>query len=290
MGNANTAWALIAHGGAKNRIRDEEESNRAGLVQALEIGRNILSEGGSALDTVEMVVKSLELNPAYNAGLFGSVLNEEGEMELDASIMDGKTLQIGAVAGVQNIEHPVSVARQLLSEKAIFLVGKGAEKYAKSHGFTASEDPIPAKNSSGCDTVGCVALDTHGSMAVATSTGGLSGAKVGRVGDVPLPGCGFYADNTRGGISLSGEGETIARVMLASEFLHMLKDMNPDQAASNALKLLERVDGEAGLIAITPQGEICWDHNSPYFVVGYMRAGDKNPAVFLKKSEEYESR
>lgn len=286
--SGNKSWALIAHGGAKYIRADEEKENREGLHAALQTGMLLLKDGGAALDAVNAVVRSLELNPAYNAGLYGSVCNEDGEVEMDASIMDGSSLEIGAVAGIQDVLHPVGVAHALLKEKAILLVGAGAMKFARKKGLIGENKPIPASpgSSKGCDTVGCVALDQNGNLAVATSTGGLEGAKVGRVGDVPLPGCGFYADNTRGAVSASGEGETIARILLASEFLHLLKDMDPEQAALQTIDILKRVNGEAGLIAITPDGRIAWAHNSPNFAVGFAREGDARPSVYLKKSEE----
>jgi len=286
MHNIKTNWALIAHGGAKDIAPDEELANREGLMEAIAAGSTLLEKGAHSIDVVEAVVKILEKNPAYNAGLYGSVTNEDGIIEMDASIMDGETLDIGAVAGIQDIEHPIMVARLLLREKAIFLVGDGAAKFAKEKGFSRILNHSPAKhNSPGCDTVGCVARDKYGALAVATSTGGLEGAKAGRVGDVPLPGCGFYADSKRGGVSASGDGESIARIMLASEFLYFVRDMHPDQAVERALTLLEKAPGEAGLIAIAPDGTIGWGHTSPNFAVGVASEGVK-PSAYLKKSEE----
>ncbi|MCE3254648.1 MAG: asparaginase [Rickettsiaceae bacterium] len=287
MPHINKSWSIIAHGGAKDISPDEEQPNREGLQEAIEIGSKILALGGSALDAVEKAVKLLEKNPAYNAGLYGCVKNEDGMVNLDASIMDGETLDIGAVAGLRNIEHPVSVARALLKEKAIFLIGEGANKFAEQKGFQKLPDSaLHFSASKGCDTVGCVALDIHGNLAAATSTGGLEAVRAGRVGDVPLPGCGFYADNARGAVSASGEGESIARVTLAAEFLHFLKNTDPNEAIKLSLALLERVKGEAGLIAITPNGEICWGHNSPNFAIGYARINNRQPNIYLKKSEE----
>jgi beta-aspartyl-peptidase (threonine type) len=279
-------WALIAHGGAKDIALHEEEENRQGLVEAVAVGAGILSEGGSAIEAVEAVVKSLELNPAYNAGLYGSARNEDGKIEMDASIMDGNTLDIGAVAGLRDIEHPVSVARALLKDKTVFLAGEGANKFARSLNFPPpSLVSTPLKHAGGSDTVGCVARDRHGSLATATSTGGLENKRAGRVGDVPLPGCGFYADNERGAVSVSGEGEAIARVLLTSEFLHLLEDLDPDEAAARALESVAKIGGEAGLIAIAPDGRIGWAHNSAHFVVGMAKEGESNPKVFFKKSE-----
>lgn len=286
MHNTNTKWTLIAHGGAKDIASHEEKDNREGLREAIAMGSQLLEKGTSAIEVVEEVVKILENKPVYNAGLNGSVLNEDGVIEMDASIMDGETLDIGAIAGIQGIEYPVMVARALLREKTIFLVGDGAAKFAKEKGFIQIPSLSPTKQTSpGCDTVGCVVRDKYGAFAVATSTGGLEGAKAGRVGDVPLPGCGFYADSKRGGVSASGDGESIARVMLASEFLHLLTRMHPDEAVERALTLLEKAPGEAGLIAIAPDGTIGWGHTSPNFAVG-IASEECKPNVYLKKSEE----
>jgi beta-aspartyl-peptidase (threonine type) len=280
-------WAIIAHGGAKTIKSKEEQSNRDGLNEAIKHGIQILSNGGTALDAVEEVVEALELNPVFNAGLHGSAKNEEGKIEMDASIMDGETLDIGAVASIENIEHPVLVARTLLYEDAILLVGNGANKFAREKGFKEIDNAeVSSCILPKCDTVGCVARDQFGNIAVATSTGGLDNTKAGRVGDVPLPGCGFYADNSRGGISASGKGEAIARVMLASECLYRLKDMEPDKAATQALELLERVGGEGGLITINTHGKIGWSHNSSHFAVGLANSINNAPQIFLKKSEE----
>ena len=286
MSFRDKSWSIIAHGGAKNISLSEEKSNREGLWEAIKIGSKILTSGGTALAAVEEVVKLLEKNPAYNAGLYGCVKNEDGMVNLDASIMDGNTLDIGAVAGLRNIEHPVSVARELLKEKAILLIGEGAIKFAEQKGFKKLPDSaLDFSSSKGCDTVGCVARDIYGNLAVATSTAGLEAVKAGRVGDVCLPGCGFYADNTKGAISISGDGEEIARVTLAAEFLHFLKDTNPDKAINLSLSLMERVKGEAGLIAITPDSKIAWGHNSANFVIGMANSNNKSN-VYLKKSEE----
>lgn len=283
----NSAWSLIAHGGAKDIDSCDERQNRTGMVEAIETGSRMLADGISALEVVEAVVKLLELNPAYNAGLYGSVQNEEGSAELDASIMDGSNLDIGAVAGLQNIEHPVSVARTLLRDKTIFLAGQGAQNFAIAQGFMAKQATgTVGPDATGCDTVGCVALDQHGALAVATSTGGLTGKRAGRIGDVPLPGCGFYADNQRGAVSVSGMGEAIARVLLASEFLHILSDNDPSTAAVRALQLLEKVNGQAGIIAIDPGGAIGWAHNTSHFVVGLSSSKNETPQIYLNKSEE----
>jgi beta-aspartyl-peptidase (threonine type) len=199
--------------------------------------------------------------------------------------MDGKTFDIGAVAGLQGFKHPVSIARALLRQKAILLVGDGAKQFAERHGAERSDLEADSVSGPGSDTVGCVALDVGGNLAVATSTGGLEGAVAGRVGDVPLPGCGFYADNDRGALSLSGDGEAIARVMLASETLGRMQHQTIQSAAESSLQLLKRVNGEAGVIAITPGGEIGWAHTSSHFAVALATAAMPGGATFLKKGK-----
>lgn len=286
----SSVWSVIAHGGAKDIAPGEETLNRAGLEEAIATGTRMLEAGADAIDVVREVVKLLELNPAYNAGLYGSVINEDGEIEMDASIMDGATLDIGAVAGLQDVEHPVEVAHALLRDRAIFLAGNGAMKFARSLGAVRAEKYVPTPTSSpGCDTVGCVARDRKGNIAAATSTGGLGNKRTGRIGDVPMPGCGFYAENALGGVSASGDGEHIARSLLASRFLQLAKEKDATAAATEALDVVARIQGEAGLIAIQPDGTLVWAHNSSHFAVGMAQEGDAKPRVYLQKIEEHEN-
>jgi beta-aspartyl-peptidase (threonine type) len=276
-----TEWVLIAHGGARRLEPEEEPACRRGMAAALLFGVRVLSSGGSALDAVEAVVRALEDDATFNAGN-GSVRNASGGVQMDASIMDGASLEIGAVVGLKTAGNPVSVARRLLKEKEILLAGEGAEAFVR-HGEQGVLAEHSAAAGAGCDTVGCVALDSHGDLAVATSTGGLSGSLVGRVGDVALPGCGFYADNARGAVSLSGDGEAIARLMLAGEFLRALGDGTPEAVACSTVDRTVRLHAEAGLIAITPEGQVCWSHNSPHFTVGVVRQQAPDPEVRLRK-------
>jgi hypothetical protein len=148
-------------------------------------------------------VRELEDDPTFNAGS-GSVPTSSGQIEMDAAIMDGRSLEIGAVAAVRGISNPVAVARLLLKEKTVLLVGEGAQTFAAEQGIASSSPASCSTAEPQCDTVGCVARDVHGNIAVATSTGGLTGQRPGRVGDAPIPGCGFYADNQVGGVAISG--------------------------------------------------------------------------------------
>lgn len=286
MRKADGAWAVIVHGGARPIAEARRPAFERGCLLAVEAARHVLEAGGEAVAAAEAAVRVLEDNPVFNAGL-GSVLNAAGEVECDAAIMDGRTLAAGAVAAVRTLRHPVSVARSLLDDRAILLVGEGAETYAASIGAEpCSPAELRAAASSeleGCDTVGCVALDRRGSIAAATSTGGLSGARPGRVGDSPLPGLGLYADDTTGGVSLSGEGEAIIRAALAAHAAADMATMTAKTACETALLRLSRVGGEAGLIAIDARGEVGWAHNSPQFAVAWAREGGA-PQAFTEAS------
>ncbi|GGC66288.1 asparaginase [Siccirubricoccus deserti] len=293
MSPERATWALILHGGAKDIAPEQEEANRAGCLTALTVGAAVLRRGGTALDAVEAAIRALEDDPTFNAG-HGSVLNAKGEIEMDAAVMDGTTLDIGGVAAIQSVRHPVSVARLMLREAPTLLAAEGAARFAAERGaeLCDPQDLIPrepggAATKGGHDTVGCVALDLDGDLAAGTSTGGLTGCLVGRVGDSPLPGCGLYADNGSGGVAFSGDGESIARTMLAARVIQSLEagDM-PQIAIEAALRRLERVGGEAGGIVLNRQGRIGWAHSSPHFAVAYVTSAMDWPRVHLHRSEE----
>lgn len=280
-------WSIIAHGGARDLEPHQFAPVRNGMQEALTVGCRVLENGGTAIDAVSKTVQALEDDPTFNAGR-GSVRNASGGVQMDAAIMDGRTLEIGAVIGLQEAMNPICVARALLREKEILLAGQGAEAFARLSGTRMKQhgdrDAVPEGAGNGGDTVGCVARDTRGDFAAATSTGGLAGMRAGRVGDVPLSGCGFYADNERGAVSLSGDGEQIARVMLAMEFLLFAARLTPSAAAHATILRLGRVGGEAGIIGLTPVGEQCWDHNSLHFAVAF--ATQSEPVVRVKLQRE----
>ncbi|WP_374468728.1 isoaspartyl peptidase/L-asparaginase family protein [Phenylobacterium sp.] len=273
------AWAVVVHGGCKPIRPDEVEANRRGIAAAAEAAADRLRSGGSALDAVEAAVRAMEDDPIFNAGR-GAVGNADGVVETDASIMNGDTLDIGAVCALQKVANPVSVARALLAEEEVLLAGEGARRFAAARGFELQEMPPRPTPAGGCDTVGCVALDSRGAIAVATSTGGLGGAPVGRIGDSPLPGCGFYADSAVGGVSATGEGERIARTLLAARLIQALEaGAHPHDAVQATLARLDRIGGEAGLIVLDAAGRIGWGFNATQFAVGWMTAGDEAPQV-----------
>lgn len=280
-------WAIIVHGGAKTIAPQQEEAHRGGCLLALAAGQAVLDAGGSAVDAVEMAIRALEDDPTFNAG-HGAVLNDKGEVECDAAIMDGSDLSVGGVAAVSTLRHPISVAASMLPERPVLLVGHGAECFARAHNgeICAPGDLVVQRpGDPGCDTVGCVALDIHGHLAAGTSTGGLTGCHQGRVGDSPLPGCGLYADDAVGAVSLSGDGESLIRTTLAARLIHGLESVPPEPAIDLALARLAEVGGEAGLIVIDADGRIGWGHNSPQFAVAHARSGQPARA-FTERAQD----
>jgi beta-aspartyl-peptidase (threonine type) len=263
------SWAIIVHGGAKTISPDEADANRAGCRAAAEAGAQILRNGGSSIEATLAAIRTLEDDPTFNSGT-GAVANSAGEIELDAAIMDGATLDVGAVAALKHIPNPISVAHAMLRAKPVLLVADGAKQFATEKGFKL--DPVPtveqSANDAFCDTVGCVALDVAGNFAAATSTGGIEGTHPGRVGDSSMPGCGLYAENSIGGVSLSGDGEEIARAMLAARVMQVLESENAGEAAAAILPYIERVGGKAGAIVIDRTGRFGFAHNSDNFAIG----------------------
>ena len=288
-------WAIILHGGAKEIEPDEAEANRSGCLRALSAGRAVLEGGGSAVDAVEAAIRVLEDDPAFNCG-YGSVLNAAGEVEMCAALMEGRTFDVGGVSIVQGVRHPVSVARAMLEAETTLIAGPGARAFAAEKGLElcdpaalkASEDEKKRGRTGAHDTVGCVALDRHGLLVAGTSTGGLDDTPVGRVGDSALPGCGFYADNDLGAVAFSGDGEHIARKMLAARVMHALGTQGPDEALGLAIRHVAQIGGEAGGIVLTPDGRFGWMHNSREFAVAHVSSEQPEPQVYLRKAEERE--
>lgn len=283
-------WVLLIHGGAKEIQRGEEEANRSGVLQAAAVGGTILARGGSGLDAVEAAIHTLEDLPVFNAGR-GSVLNAAGEIEMCAGLMDGRDLSVGAVAAIRNVRNPVLVARALMAEKEVLLTGEGALQFARERGIeVVSEQELKAQQplEQAHDTVGAVALDSAGNLAAGTSTGGLTGSRVGRVGDSPLPGSGLYADNHRGAVALSGDGESITRLALAAQIMARIEE-GPEAAIERALGRLPHVggaNGDGGGIGIAKDGRYGWAHNSPNFAVALITKELDQPQAWLSKHEE----
>ena len=250
-----------------------EKANRRGCAAAASAGAEILRRGGSAVEAARVAVCILEDDPVFNAGR-GSVANADGVIEMDAGIINGATLDIGAVAAVRRIHNPIDAAAAMLDAPPILLVGSGAEAFAHRAGIAVADRDLPPLGSDvgGHDTVGCVARDAAGHIAAATSTGGLDGTLPGRVGDAPLPGCGFYADDRIGGVSLSGDGEAIARTLLAARAMRELETRSAYDAAHAILDPIGNLGAEAGAIVIDAAGAIGMAHNSSHFAVAFADA------------------
>jgi beta-aspartyl-peptidase (threonine type) len=275
-------FVILVHGGAgaweqaPGRLEFAKEACRA----AAQAGQLVLLDGGSALKAAEAAVRVLEDDPNLDAGR-GSYPNIRGDIEMDAMIMDGRTLDIGAVAAVQRIRHPISLALTLLTvENTNFLVGTGAEVYADEIKFPRCEhndllaDPAFWSSETEIvtsDTVGAVVRDSPGNLAAATSTGGIRGKLSGRVGDSPLVGSGAYADNLTAAVSATGRGEGLMKIVISKlvcDFVAAgLSAQEACQAAINHLD--ERVQGEGGLIAIDNQGRIGFAYNTTAMPYAY---------------------
>ena len=287
-----TQARLIVHGGAWTIPEEVHAEHIDGVHRAVSEIYPRLRDGLSALDAVEAAVRILEEDPTFDAGR-GSVLNAEGEIELDAIIMDGETLNLGAVAALKGFLHPITVARTLMEHtEYCILVGAGARKFGHQMGIRESlpeelvtprelafyaqskNDPsfcmreVFAPPSNG--TVGAVAMDNEGNLAAATSTGGSPLKPPGRVGDSPLVGAGAYADNQSGAASATGWGEAIMKILLTKTACDLLRDHSSKAAAEAAIELLERrVAGLGGLILIDRSGNYGWAHNTSEMAFAY---------------------
>lgn len=268
------AWAIIVHGGAHTISDDKVEAHKVGCTRAVEAAVAVLENGGTCIDAVEGAIRILEDDPTFNAG-FGSMLNSEGDAEMDAAIMEGSGLHAGAVASIRGVRHPVSVARQVMDTPHALLSGGGARRFAQERNceLCAPEEMIhdgmraewqASRKLRGSDTVGAVALDVFGNFAAGTSTGGLMHKMPGRIGDSPLIGLGLYADNMAGGVSLTGDGESIMRLALAHRIVNsMCNGEEAERAAEEAIAVMaRRVGGEAGCIVLDRQGRIGVAHNA----------------------------
>jgi len=290
---------LIVHGGAGADPADGREELRAGMRAAVVAGWRALEEGGRSVDAVEAAVRALEDHPRFNAGR-GAVLTAAGTVELDASIMDGDRLRCGAVGAVSGIANPITLARGAMDDgRHVLLVGDGAREFARAAGIPECDPaslvterqrrrwldrqhaPGTAGAVNAAGTVGAVALDRHGTMAAATSTGGIVGKLPGRVGDSALIGSGTYADSTLGGVSCTGDGEAIIRVVLARRALDYLKEADDaTYAAQVAVDLLvEEGHGHGGLILLDWRGRTGYAHSTPLMPVGLMSPALSEPRL-----------
>jgi L-asparaginase / beta-aspartyl-peptidase len=292
--------SLIVHGGAWDIPDEAIAACKEGCRQALAAGWSILAKGGSALDAVEAAVMVLEDDPAFDAG-YGSHLNADGKVECDAIIMDAATLRAGAVAGLKRIKNPIRLARRIWEGcPHMMLIGEGAERFAQESGLPlcdpaeliseaeheaylrCREDQHAAIHHRGHEqgTVGAVAMDRDGRLIAATSTGGTCCKLPGRVGDSPLIGCGCYADSEGGGVSCTGYGEAIMKILMAKtavDFLRRDASGNANaqafarQAAQDAVDVLaRRGKGTGGLILLDRNGIPAFAFNTPRMAYGYV--------------------
>jgi beta-aspartyl-peptidase (threonine type) len=285
-----SAWRLVVHGGSgiieRGRLTAEQDRTaRAGLDRALAEGTAILAGGGSALDAVEATVTILEDDPYFNAGR-GAVFTHEGEIEHDAAIMDGRDRSAGAVTGTCHTRHPVSLARRVMEKSPhVMLRGIGAGQFSREQGLEQVDNEWfhtaerrrqweefrkrPAAEAFDIDlkygTVGAVALDPHGHVAAATSTGGLTGKRWGRIGDSPIIGAGTYADDRSGAVSATGAGEFFIRECVAHEIGARLRFVgeSAQQAADTVMAEVKALGGTGGVIVVTPRGEGVCSFTSP---------------------------
>lgn len=286
--------AIAIHGGAGVRRADKPgAAHRAVLARALEAGYEMLKDGKSSLDAVTAAVVVLEDSPLFNAGR-GSCYNADGEIEMDASIMDGADLRAGAVAAVRRIRNPILAARAVMeSSPHVLLAGDGAERFARAHGVklaslqyfqTARRLSALKRNlKRHHGTVGAVALDQAGNLAAATSTGGYTGKLPGRIGDSPLIGAGTYADNRACAVSGTGLGEAFIRAAVGHDICARMLYARASlgAAARAALAAVARVGGDGGLVAVDRRGNVAMPFNSQgMFRAAVGRAGRRTIAIF----------
>jgi beta-aspartyl-peptidase (threonine type) len=312
--NQSSDFSIMVHGGAGalDNVKDQKTAVRYldSLRRILEHGREIMKLGGSALQAVEACASLLEDDPLFNAGC-GSVLNENGKVEMDAAIMDGSDLSAGAVAAVDNIANPVQLARIVMSNSEhVMLISEGAMRFAEQNGMERvpenyfytderveqlkqaklqhrmmldHDDSEIGSEDQKYGTIGAIARDPQGNLAAATSTGGIVNKRLGRVGDSPLIGAGVYADNETCAVSATGFGEDFMRTVISktiSDFIYM-KDMNAEQATHAGIEYLSRkVKGRGGVIVIDKDGNCSSGFTTKKMIHGWIEHGGKTNVRF----------
>jgi beta-aspartyl-peptidase (threonine type) len=301
-----TPWKLVVHGGSgiierASSTPEQDRQARSALERALAAGGAILAEGGAAVDAVERAARVLEDDPSFNAGR-GAVFTYQGTNELDAALMDGRSRNAGAVTGVTATKNPVSLARAVMEHSPhVFLSREGADQFSREQGLEqvgpewfATEErrrQLEAMRSEGdhyfdeelkYGTIGAVAVDREGHVAAATSTGGLTGKRWGRIGDTPLIGSGTYADDRSGAVSATGAGEYFIRAAVAHEICARMR-MLGESAAAAADKVIADIGslgGSGGVILVTPQGDAAWAFNTPGMYRGLASAEGTRVAIY----------
>ena len=299
-------YALVIHGGAgvmEKKSMSPEILNEytSVLNQVLHVGDSVLANGETCMDAIEKTIMIMEDSPLFNAGK-GAVFTHDGIVELDASVMDGKTLKAGAIAGVRDIKNPIRVARAVMEKSEhVLLTGTGASQFAKEQGFIPVENSYfhtekrlkslqeilkKERESTTSDkhgTVGCVALDSYGNIAAGTSTGGMMNKKYGRVGDSPIIGAGTYANNETGAFSCTGHGEYYIRLGFSRDISALIeyKKLSVAQACQEEIRKLTQLGGTGGVIGIDRKGNIAMEFNTSGMFRGYVRSnGEKEVGIF----------
>jgi L-asparaginase / beta-aspartyl-peptidase len=327
----SAGWSLAIHGGAgvieRGSLTPEQDAAyRAALEEALDVGAEVLDGGGTALDAVEAVIQVLEDNPLFNAGR-GAVFTADGRIEHDAAIMDGVTLNAGAVAGLTRTRHPISAARAVMEDSPhVFLIGQGAETFARDQGLEEVEPsyffterrwrglvrqlerdglPVPARpegaplegemaaiapplNERKFGTVGVVAVDRVGRLAAGTSTGGMSGKRWGRVGDVPVIGAGTYASNSDGcAVSATGSGEYFIRATVARDICHRTgSGLDVQTAAEAEIADVGSIGGDGGVIVMGLEGDVAFAMNTSGMYRGRVsETGERRVAIYADEED-----
>ena len=316
-------FAIVIHGGAGGIKREyfneeQQEAYNNKLQEALDAGYAILEKGGISLDAIQASINVMENSPLFNAGK-GAVYNSEGNQEMDASIMDGKTLNSGAVAGVNHIKNPILAARIVMdSSKHVMLSGKGAELMVEKYGIEMVDSSyfftqkrlnqlkkIQGKEKTQLDhtafllkneliddhkygTVGAVAIDKNGNIAAGTSTGGMTNKKYGRIGDSPIIGAGTYANNLTCGISSTGTGEYFIRTVAAHEVSNLIqyKNLKPKEALHEVIfNQIGKLGGEGGMILLDKNADIYWDFNSTGMFRAFKKSNGESNIKMFEKTE-----
>lgn len=318
---AEKPLALVIHGGAgtirkENMSPEMETAYREKLQQAMDAGYAVLEDGGSSVEAVRKAINIMEDSPLFNAGK-GAVFNSVGKHELDASIMEGQTLNAGAVAGVTRIRNPIDAAILVKdSTRHVMLSGEGAEQFVSQYDIAFVETSYfdtdtryqQLKNAQGKEkvaldhsslqteeliddhkygTVGCVALDKEGNLAAGTSTGGMTNKRFGRIGDSPIIGAGNYANNKTCGVSCTGTGEFFIRTLAAHEASNLMlyKGMDVDQALEEVIGQIADLGGDGGMIALDKDGNVAWDFNTAGMYRAYKKSTGENVIEIYEKTQ-----
>lgn len=302
----NNQYALVIHGGAgvmdqKSMTIELQQQYIQVLNRVLTVGDSVLARGGTSVDAVEKAIVIMENSPLFNAGK-GAVFTHDGTVELDASVMDGKTLKAGAIAAVRDIKNPICVARAVMEKSEhVLLNGAGASQFAKEQGFQPVDNSyfftekrrkqldelLKRERESGVNdkhgTVGCVALDKYGNIAAGTSTGGMTNKRWGRIGDSPIIGAGTYACNHTGGFSGTGHGEYYIRLGFTRDIAAMMeyKNLSVQDACRAEIEKLTQLGATGGVIGLDRKGNIAMEFNTSGMFRGYIKSnGETKVAIF----------